>query len=71
METTPNPDLTKELTRLPKENELLKQERDLLKKQRPSSPRRQVDEFRVIDVNKAIMSVDRICGWMGVSPSDF
>ena len=29
---TPNPDLTKELARLRKENELLKQERDLLKK---------------------------------------
>lgn len=28
----PNPDLTKELARLRKENELLKQERDLLKK---------------------------------------
>lgn len=30
--TMPNPDLTKELARLRKENELLKQERDLLKK---------------------------------------
>jgi putative transposase len=27
--------------------------------------------FRVIDANKAIMSVDRMCGWMGVSPSGF
>ena len=30
--TTPNPDMTKDLARLRKENELLKQERDLLKK---------------------------------------
>ena len=29
---TPNPDVTKELTRLRKENEVLKQERDFLKK---------------------------------------
>jgi transposase len=28
---TPNPDLTKELARLPKKNEILRQERDLLK----------------------------------------
>jgi transposase len=30
--TTPNPDTTKELARLRKENEILRQERDLLKK---------------------------------------
>lgn len=30
--TTPNPDVTKELVRLRKENEILRQERDLLKK---------------------------------------
>jgi transposase len=30
--TTPNPDMTKELARLRKENEILRQERDLLKK---------------------------------------
>ncbi len=29
---TPNPDMTKELARLRKENEILRQERDLLKK---------------------------------------
>ena len=29
---TPNPDVTKELARLRKENEVLKQERDFLKK---------------------------------------
>ena len=30
--TTPHPDMTKELVRLRKENEILRQERDLLKK---------------------------------------
>ena len=27
--------------------------------------------FRVIDANRAAMSVDRMCGWMGVSSSGF
>jgi transposase len=43
----PHDDVSQELARLRRENELLRAERDLLKKRPPSLPRRQVDEFCV------------------------
>ena len=42
-------DVTKELARVRKENEILRQEREILKKAAAFSPRREVDEGRHMD----------------------
>ncbi|WP_311769170.1 IS3 family transposase [Novispirillum itersonii] len=68
----PHSDASKELARLRKENEILRQERDLLKKAAAFFGAGDHEMmFRVIDAEKATVSVRRSCALFGVSMSGF
>ncbi|NKW80312.1 IS3 family transposase [Ochrobactrum pecoris] len=68
----PHEDMSQELARLRKENELLRQERDLLKKR--DGLLRSGDKsmkFAFIDTEKVHMSLSRLCAFAGVSISGY
>nr|WP_143132840.1 IS3 family transposase [Brucella cytisi] len=68
----PHEDMSQELARLRKENELLRQERDLFKKS--DGLLRSGDKsmkFAFIDMEKAHMSLSRLCAFAGVSISGY
>ncbi|WP_433850450.1 IS3 family transposase [Brucella pseudogrignonensis] len=68
----PHEDMSEELARLRKENELLRQERDLLKKATAffGSGDKSM-KFAFIDTEKAHISLSRLCAFAGVSISGY